>query len=510
MKVAVRVDPASRRFAVPYHPGLHKLVEEAVVRGDYLILPHSVDTTRLARNMGFKVPAPILKHYDWCNTTPFKTQRLAAATLTMNQRAYNLSEMGTGKTRAALYAIDYLMKTGAAQRALIVAPMSTLSMTWDAECLRVIPERTTAVLHGTRKTRLNRLLSGAEIMIINHDGVKTITEELCETDFDIVIIDESAAFKNARTDRWKAMRAILKNRDYVWGLTGSPTPESPTDAYGQIMLINPAPLRGMSFKSFRGKTMIKVSTFTWAPKRDAVDTVYSYMQPGVRFTRDQTVELPPVSYRYDDAPFSLRQERVYEKLRKKMTVDLAGKELTAQNEGVLYNKLIQISAGWVYTNTGDIIDLSPKGRLAALKDIIDEAPSKVLVFADFRHVVRNVFKFLKSSNYDVEMVTGETPKQARDEIFSKFVNTPECRVIVANPRCMSHGLTLVQASTVVWYTPTTSLETYEQACARITRAGQTMKQVYAHLVGSPIENKIYRRLRQKATLQGQLLKLFEG
>lgn len=81
-------------------------------------------------------------------------------------------------------------------------------------------------------------------------------------------------------------------------------------------------------------------------------------------------------------------------------------------------------------------------------------------------------------------------------------------MIVAHPKCMAHGLTLTAANTIIWFTPTASLETYEQACARITRPGQTRKTLIIHLTGSPIETKIYRRLREKASLQGALLDMF--
>jgi SNF2 family DNA or RNA helicase len=81
---------------------------------------------------------------------------------------------------------------------------------------------------------------------------------------------------------------------------------------------------------------------------------------------------------------------------------------------------------------------------------------------------------------------------------------------VAHPKCMAHGLTLTAANTIVWFTPTTSLDTYDQACARITRPGQKLNQLIIHLTGTPVEAKLYRRLQHKKSLQGALLEMFEG
>jgi SNF2 family DNA or RNA helicase len=73
---------------------------------------------------------------------------------------------------------------------------------------------------------------------------------------------------------------------------------------------------------------------------------------------------------------------------------------------------------------------------------------------------------------------------------------------------MSHGLTLTAADTVIWYGPTTSLETFEQANARVRRIGQAHKQLVLMLQSSPAEKRIYARLRAKQNVQDDLLAMF--
>src|SRR5690606_6526823 len=143
-----------------------------------IAVPHTEDTTKFVRNVGYTAPAPILCYYDWNNDTPFATQKTTAALLSMNPRAFVLSEMGCGKTRATLYALDYLMRVGKVRKALIVAPLSTLSPVWDSEIFAYFQHLTTAVLYGSRAKRVAALAAPKDIYIINHDGVETILPEL--------------------------------------------------------------------------------------------------------------------------------------------------------------------------------------------------------------------------------------------------------------------------------------------------------------------------------------------
>jgi SNF2 family DNA or RNA helicase len=229
----------------------------------------------------------------------------------------------------------------------------------------------------------------------------------------------------------------------------------------------------------------------------------------VRYQRNDCVELPPVSFSYVKVEQSKEQTRVYKLLMEKLTAAFQNGEVTAANEGVLFSKLLQIASGWVYTKDKNVVDLAPKERLKTLLSTIEEATGKVIVFADFIHTAERVAEYLAGKGVNLALVTGKTPAHARNVTFGNFQRLDSPRVLVAHPKCMAHGLTLTAANTMVWFTPTTSLETYEQACARITRPGQTQKQLIVHLTGTSVESKVYRRLREKASIQGALLDLFQ-
>lgn len=513
MAIRATVLKHSQEFTLPPDQALAELVFDSriMMKGQRIAFPHKQDTTRLARNMGYLVPAPISAHYDWNgHTDTFKTQKITAALLTMQKRAYVLSEMGTGKTRAALYAIDWMLREGDIKCALVVAPLSTLSPVWDREIFEYFGHLSVGVLHGSRTKREKVLAEKHDIYVINHDGLRVIEKQLiAKKEIDCVLIDEIAVFRNKQAERWKTLYRVLAGREYAWGMTGSPMPNEPMDAWAQCKLLTPksVPMYG---KQFKQQTMRQVTPFKWIALPDAVDTVYAAMQPAVRYKRDDCVELPQLSYQMRSAAMSKRQQQVYDGMMKKLTVAFAEGEVVAANEGVLYSKLLQIAAGWVYTRARKVISLDNSPRLEQLFEVLDQAEGKVIVFAEFTHAAESLFEILKKRKIDSCLVTGSVSKKKRDLIFGDFQNTSSPRVIVAHPKCMSHGLTLTEANTIVWFTPTTSLETYEQANARISRPGQKLKQLIIHLTGSKVETKLYRRLQQKRSLQGALLEMFEA
>jgi len=265
----------------------------------YVAVPHKIAETKVLRNLGFDAPAPIREHYDWPGRyTPFAAQREAAAFLSMYDRAFNLSELGTGKSLASLWAYDYLRSIGHLHKVLIVSPLSTLERTWADEVFQHFPHLQYAVLYGSKQKREKMLKTDVDVYIINHDGLQIIEPWLVDRpDIDLIIIDEIAqAARNAGTDRWKAINKVInrhKPTRACWGMTGTPTPNAPTDAWAQCRLISPSNVPPY-FNRFKGQVMRQLSQFQWLPRPDATDIVREVMQPSVRFTRDECVDLPPL------------------------------------------------------------------------------------------------------------------------------------------------------------------------------------------------------------------------
>ena len=134
---------------------------------------------------------------------------------------------------------------------------------------------------------------------------------------------------------------------------------------------------------------------------------------------------------------------------------------------------------------------------------------KVIVFSPFKSATAGISALLGAEKIDFATVTGDTPQRERTEIFNAFQNSGKYRVLNAHPECMSHGLTLTAADTIIWFGPVSKLETYEQANARITRVGQLHKQQIIRMVGTPAERALYTRLASKQSMQDSILDIIK-
>jgi SNF2 family DNA or RNA helicase len=481
-------------------------------KSGYVAIPHRPEETKVLQNMGYKVPAPMNYYYDYPGRfKPFEAQKATAEFASMNPRCFILNSMGLGKTITTLWALDYLRKLGIVHRALVICPISVMERTWADEIFRAFPDVTASVLYGSREKRLKLLAQPADIYIINTDALRIIKDEMAERpDIDIVIIDEVALFRNQTSARWGFANEICNKQCHgarrVWGLTGSPMPNLPTDAYGQIKLVTPGnPDCPKYFGRFRDLTMIQLTQYKWAPKPDAAQTVYRIMQPAIRFSLDDAVDLPPQIITERKVNLSKEQEKAYKQMLRELRSELAQGSILAVNEAVKASKLLQIACGLAYGEGDKEIPIPCKERLEAVDEVINESEGKSIVFVPFTAALGQLRDFLIKQGHSVAVVDGSTPKGERDEIFYNFQNREEPKVIIANPSTMSHGLTLTAATTIIWFGPTYSNEVYMQACARVRRPGQKRSTVIVHIVSTPLEESIYERLATKQSLQGLLL-----
>jgi SNF2 family DNA or RNA helicase len=252
------------------------------------------------------------------------------------------------------------------------------------------------------------------------------------------------------------------------------------------------------------QVMRQLTQFTWIPKPEATDIVKDIMQPAVRFTRDECVDLPPLMYETRLVNLTNEQKKAYKEMMVRLQTQAEDGDITAVNEAVKMAKLIQIACGVVYADDGTEVTIPSNPRIQETKDIVASAEGKVIVFVPYVSSVKMVAEEL-SNDFTVEVIHGRVKKSERDRIFGEFQRGKDLKVIVAQPAAMSHGLTLTAASTIVWYSCVTSNEVFEQANGRINRPGQKMNNFIIMLEGTKVEKRIYNRLKNKQKMQGALL-----
>ena len=170
---------------------------------------------------------------------------------------------------------------------------------------------------GTRQKREEVISGNYEFVIINFDGVKVVRDALAQGGFDLIIVDEANAIKSVTTDRWKAVASLIKPDTRLWLMTGTPASQSPLDAYGLAKLVNPGGVPKF-FGAFRDMVMVKVTQYKWLPRMDSQDIVFKALQPAIRFTKAECLDLPDLLYTTRNVPLTKQQTHYYELIRKEM------------------------------------------------------------------------------------------------------------------------------------------------------------------------------------------------
>ena len=422
-----------------------------------------------------------------------------------------LNEIGTGKTQSCLWAADHLIETGAIKKVLIISPLSTLERVWNDAIFSNLFNRKAVVLHGSSEYRKRMLNTNVDFYIINHDGFSIIAKDVVGK-FDLVIVDEAAILRNPTTKRYKVFRRWLDQNPEtrLWLLTGTPTPNEPTDAWALARLVD-SPFCTRSYTSFRDQVMAKHGPYKWLARPEAIEIVRHVLQPAVRFTRDECFDLPDTVIQSRKVDLTPEQKKYYKKMLDTFVVEMAAHrtgavQITAVNEAVKLQKLVQIACGVVYDGNGNEVEVDCSPRIQVVKEIIEQAGGKVILFVPLTGTLKMLEREL-SKDYSCAVVNGGVSATKRNIAFNDFQNSKDPQILIAHPATMAHGLTLTAASTIIWYGPITSNEQYVQANGRVERIGKRHVSNVIHIESTDLERKMYERLKSKQHMQGLLLDL---
>jgi SNF2 family DNA or RNA helicase len=209
------------------------------------------------------------------------------------------------------------------------------------------------------------------------------------------------------------------------------------------------------------------------------------------------------------APLSPQQLAYYQRLKKDFLIHAAGEDVSSVNAAANLTKLLQISGGAVYTDNKNVIEFDVSSRLSVVQEVIEEATAKVLIFVPFTHTINLLEDFLTKNSITCEVINGSVPVNKRTEIFKKFQEETDLKVLLIQPQAAAHGVTLTAANVVIWYSPITSIEYYLQANARVHRQGQKNPVTVVHIEGSPVEEKLYKMLQNKLEFHTKIIDLYK-
>jgi len=493
---------------------------------------HDEENTIALRQAGIDVPSPLEIYYSFKKVKgrfhAFQHQRDAAAFASLHKRCHLLLPLGTGKSFTSVSAADAMIELGVIKKVLILCPLSCMRPVWDEEIFTGFPDRSSTIVYGTAKQRVERLSDDCNFFISNHALLQVAVEAKSIKDrtvyqlrpefeklkeIDLIIFDESSMLRNAQTHMWHAMKVLLQEHTRLLMLSGYPCPSSPENAWSQSMLVNPSKTpkyfgewrRQVCYEEKRGQFS------KWIPRKGSEELVHKLLQPAYHVDKSKVLDLPEMTVERREVEMSKEQQAQYRKMHNQLVMEFqeSGEKLTAVSAADKMLKLRQILIGSVKTGDGEYADFSDIPRIKTVMEIIEQSEAKVVVVSPFTGALHNVADAIRKK-YTVDIIEGSVDVKDRDRIIRSFQETKDPHVLVVQGQAVSHGVTLTAASVMIFLGPVTGNDQYQQLLGRLNRTGQKNRMVVFQLYANNMEIKLYEALENAQNYQESVMDLYKA
>ncbi len=437
-------------------------------------------------------------------------QRRGVGHLHAHPKAMLLLIPGLGKTAITLSSL-----TSVHLPALVIAPKRVAEETWPEEIETWRPDLTYSLVRGSAPKRQDALAADADIYIISRDTFATdINTKLAEHPYKTVVIDEMSGFKSQSSSRWKNAKRLVKNTPYVYGLTGTPTPNNLMDLWPQMYLIDKGARLERTMTAYRslyflpGKRLPNGIITNWTLRPNAERVIWSRVQDVCMSVDPNEAKYPERidSYHVFDMP-PLAMEKYYQ-MRDLFVAEVAGHKASVEHAAAKTSKLSQIASGFMYQSGLIGVDEDEKAetqhihqeKMKLVRDILDEAQgAPALIFYRYDEDRRRLLQL-------------EGAVDIRTPNAIDRWNKGNIPVLIAHPASAGHGLNLQKGgSLMIWYGLTWSSEEYVQGIGRLVRQGQPSPAVAVHhlLARDTVDEVMLDTVQGKISKQDALLKVME-
>ena len=435
-------------------------------------------------------------------------------------------EMGLGKTVTTLTAIDTLIfHELEIDTVLVIAPKRVAESVWAEEATKWehLKHLTFSKVIGSVKHRRAALQKKAHVYLIGRDNVSWLCGQYGGSmlPFDMLVIDELSSFKNPKSVRFKALKAVQPSFSRVVGLTGTPAPNGLIDLWSQMYLLD----RGERLGKFIGK--YRETYFTAGASKGHIVYKYLLKKGGdkeihrrisdicLSMKSEDYLNLPDLIENKVVISFPENIQKQYEDFEKEQVLEMYenfkdvnimdgefgtpsefSTEISAVNAAALSNKLLQFANGAVYDDVKNwhvVHDL----KIEAVKEIVDTANSPVLIGWTYRHDLYRLKEAFKDKNF----------RQLKDNQDIIDWNNGELDILAMHPASGGHGLNLqAGGNTIIWFGQTWSLELYQQFNARLYRQGQDKPVIMHKLIAKgTVDEDVVGAQARKANKQEALM-----
>lgn len=416
-------------------------------------------------------------------------------------------DMGCGKSKIAVDLVsNYRNKI---KQILVVSPNSAIEVWTGNESITGQFYRHTLdsqyssmhVVPVTKKVPIEKKTKNAELarQVAHHQGkqfILVINYESAwrepfagwakEVGFDIIIADEVHRIKMPSGRASKFFARLAHHSKYRLGLTGTPLPHSPLDAFGQYRYLDPG-----VFGTIYGKFRAEYANMGGFEGRQAVS--YKNLEQlhdkmfliAHRVMSEDMFDLPPFIDEVRTMDLSPEERKIYDQMDKDFCVLLGEDIIQANNALVKLLRLQEITSGFL---NGVQIGDSKKRLLAdVMEDFELEEP--IVVFARFTNDLAMIREVAESQGRTYAELSGQHNELGKWQ-------GGKADVLGVQIQSGKEGVDFTRARYNIYYSLGFSLGDYEQSRRRTNRPGQAREGMYIQLIANhSVDTKVMKSLQ---------------
>lgn len=401
--------------------------------------------------------------------------------------------MGAGKTSTMLSLIDYLVfESMEVEKILIIAPSTVINKAkvWQKEIKKWKNFHffDFIELNGSPDDRIKKKETSLNTIALMSDGLVSWYKNTYKNldDFDMIIIDESSRFKSHKSEKFKALSKMIKDRHRVYLLSGTPMPNGYQDLWSQMFLLDGGKRMDDNYYRFVQKYAYYINDYKFVFLKDTKEYLGDKVSDICMFADGSDIKLPEKEEHLIMLKWSDEKHNIYKNFRKHYVLELENGDLSVLSITALLNKSLQLANGCVYLDKELNYEVFDNTKLDWVKNFAKTARDNMLVFYSF--------KFDKQ-----RLLTIEGAREIKSDKDVDDWNEGKIKIGVISPYSFQYGANLQYGgSIIVWFGLLWGLENYLQSNHRIWRYGQKNKvDIYYLLMEDTNDLYVYKRLIAK-------------
>lgn len=425
-------------------------------------------------------------------------------------------EMGLGKT---IQAIGFINLNSSLEKILVICPAS-LKLNWKREMEKW--------LVGSFSIEIaNNIFPKAQIIITNYDIIGKHSKIIKETDWDLLICDESHYLKNPKAKRTQEILGygeippITAKRKIF--LTGTPILNRPIELHPLLRSLNVEFAK--SWKHYVLRYCDGEQTkYGWdVSGASNTEELGKKLRESIMVRREKfqvLTELPDKIHQLIPVPANgaskiiARENKMwleYQEENKALKEQISRMKKEGKSDSEEYKIEVDKLRSSSMKAFAEIAKLRHETAIAKIPVVLDcllnsiEASKYMVVFAHHTDVIDGIVSSLKENKIVTEKIDGSTSLEKRQQIVDDF-QAGKIQIVVGSIKACGVGLTLTQASHVVFAELDWTPATIQQAEDRCHRIGQKNSVLIQHIVfDGSIDAMIAKKLVYKEEIIESIL-----